>query len=576
MNSPRRSFSLGAGLESLGSDIPAQKSTMDQAARTRAERYIFAGVVFLSILVRLPFLTDGLGLSEIRIVRSFSGSLANMFQGTLFQEMAPPLYPLFMKLWSALTGTTEPLLRLPSLVAGVISVGLIFLLLRRRGLFSSLIGSLFIALSTFHIHFSLEVGPVSLFVCLTTLLIYLMDKWGEAISGWKRTLGLVLLEVAILTTHFYGVLVLLLVNVYFFLSIKSVNRALLQWTLIQVSALALTSFWGVFLTIRILAPDFSGVLVTDKPGFLLQILALSPAVAHPSFTWAWIGLGLSALAAVLGTIKWIGEGWSEASPLGPGGWRVLVPSPVQLVFLAGALVFGSSMVISPLFVSWFTPEQAGEIGRFIPLAFLCYILVPSGTMLLLLMVRSRFSSPRQPRVVMVVAVVLVFLALSQLPGNEGDMLFILPALTFFIGLGAAPRTLGTAMVMIVLLAAISAPGLLRMGEGFLPREDFRSCARTIREGSKGGSSSFVVPASVAVGLEYYLGESNVIGLDHVDDLPEVSLLEANVNVAVVSPGIGSLDRLSRRLIEKLGPTYRLKPPVFHRGVRVLTLHRKAE
>jgi hypothetical protein len=78
-----------------------------------------------------------------------------LMEGTLLYDNHPPAYYLFMWIWTFLAGTSLSALRLPSALVGTATVGLLFIVARRRyGLAIALIAAALLALHGHHIFWS--------------------------------------------------------------------------------------------------------------------------------------------------------------------------------------------------------------------------------------------------------------------------------------------------------------------------------------------------------------------------------------------------------------------------------------
>lgn len=132
-------------------------------------------------------------------------------------EMTPPLYNCLMYVWAGLFGTSEPALRLPSVLLGVASVFLIFRLGQslydaRTGVFAAAL----LALSPYHIGYSQEARSYSLLVFLSLWSCWSLSQLMRQLTPWRR-ISYVLVTTAMLYTHLYAVFVVLAQVVAFLL-----------------------------------------------------------------------------------------------------------------------------------------------------------------------------------------------------------------------------------------------------------------------------------------------------------------------------------------------------------------------
>jgi uncharacterized membrane protein len=121
---------------------------------------LLSGIVLCALLLRLIGLTKfDFWFDEISCLSKVT--LDQLIRESLKSYCFQPLYSLFLYYWRNL-GSSEFFLRLPSVIAGVVSVFLMYKLIRK--LFDSktgLIGALLLGISPFAVYFSQELLPLS-------------------------------------------------------------------------------------------------------------------------------------------------------------------------------------------------------------------------------------------------------------------------------------------------------------------------------------------------------------------------------------------------------------------------------
>lgn len=141
---------------------------------------ILAVIVF-GFLLRVISLNQSFWLDEATsglVVRNFNlGEIITKFSPGDFH---PPFYYLVLKIWSYIFGTNEIALRFPSIVFGLLTVYLVYLIGKK--LFSSKVGlmaGVLLATSGLHIYYSQEARMYNLTAFLVSFLIYLFlkKKW---------------------------------------------------------------------------------------------------------------------------------------------------------------------------------------------------------------------------------------------------------------------------------------------------------------------------------------------------------------------------------------------------------------
>jgi hypothetical protein len=186
-------------------------------------------ITLLGLALRIPSMNDTLLWDELSthyvvLDRSF-GDMLDMVRGE--QEVSPPLYFIFAWLFAQL-GDPSLTMRLPSLIAGLATIPLTYLLGawtvgRKAGLF----GALLIAVSPFMVFYSAEARPYGMVTCLTLLstLALIAAVRGNRTRWW---IAFALFSAASMYTHYTALFVLVAQFVWAFIYFKGLRiRALL-------------------------------------------------------------------------------------------------------------------------------------------------------------------------------------------------------------------------------------------------------------------------------------------------------------------------------------------------------------
>ena len=137
-------------------------------------------ILFTALILRLISLNQSLWLDEATTALVAKMPLSDLFTKFLPGDFHPPLYYLIINQWTKLFGYSEVSLRFPSILFGVASVFMVYLIgkefLDKK---VGLIASLFLAMSGLHIYYSQEARMYSLATFLVTLACYafLKKKW---------------------------------------------------------------------------------------------------------------------------------------------------------------------------------------------------------------------------------------------------------------------------------------------------------------------------------------------------------------------------------------------------------------
>lgn len=136
-------------------------------------------ILSLSAVLRIPNLTESLWYDELWYTFQFLNS--SDISRVLFHDVHPPLYPLIMLVWINLFGDSEVAVRLPSLIFGILSIGVLYLLAKEwfDGK-TAVLSAVLMSLSPVHIWYSQENKTNMLLMLLTLLTVYALNK------AWRR------------------------------------------------------------------------------------------------------------------------------------------------------------------------------------------------------------------------------------------------------------------------------------------------------------------------------------------------------------------------------------------------------
>jgi len=174
---------------------------------------ILALVVILGVALRVYDLGGkSLWTDEVASVRD-SESTTSMIKGA-----QPPLYYFVLYLFRYM-GTNEVILRLPSVIFGILTIALVYKVGKIFfGTKEGLIGAFLLSISTFHVYYSQEARMYTLLALLSLLSFYFFYK---SIKENRKTLwfGFILSTLLTLLTHYFGVIVMFVEVVIFILII---------------------------------------------------------------------------------------------------------------------------------------------------------------------------------------------------------------------------------------------------------------------------------------------------------------------------------------------------------------------
>ncbi|KKP48351.1 MAG: hypothetical protein UR39_C0001G0146 [Candidatus Woesebacteria bacterium GW2011_GWA1_33_30] len=136
-------------------------------------------VLFFGTIVRLISINQSLWLDEATTAIASQLSLSDFFTHFMSGDFHPPLYYLVIHYWTLVFGYSEIALRFPSVIFGLLTIYLVYLIAREIKVKWPIIAPLFLATSGLHIYYSQEARMYSMATFLVTLTVYLFlkQKW---------------------------------------------------------------------------------------------------------------------------------------------------------------------------------------------------------------------------------------------------------------------------------------------------------------------------------------------------------------------------------------------------------------
>lgn len=263
-----------------------------------------AKIFILAAIIRLVFINQ----HDFWFDEAVSMFVANQPTSALLTTAAldnhPPLYFLLLKIWSMIS-TDYLFLRLLSIILGSATIAVAY------KLFSKLtndriafLATILFALSPLHVYYSTEVRMYSLLVLTTLLSILFYLKFIKTRST-NSLFYLFLASILALYTHYYAILVILSLNVLFFIHKKG-SPLRKKWILSQ-AALALSFFPWLFYSLQFAKPDCwcFNPLIGIPAAFAsfnlggLGIVTLKDFVLYGSNTVLWIFVIAFSLSFIL-------------------------------------------------------------------------------------------------------------------------------------------------------------------------------------------------------------------------------------------------------------------------------------
>ncbi len=420
-------------------------------------------ILVLGLVLRLVNLNQSLWLDEaisINSARNFS--VVELLTKFSPGDFHPPLYYLMLKLWVGLFGFGEVAARMLSVIFGVATIYMVYLIARElsrrvtllhKGVTPeswALLSALFLATAPLHIYYSQEARmyvPATFFAS-SVVLFFLKLLKKQSRSLW---IGLVLASVLLLYTNYLpGFLFLALILYLIVFERPHLKKHAKEWLFTLIAVAVSVSLW---------LPTF------------LQQLQSGLAVKTNDPQW-WNVLGRTSLKQI------------ALVPLKFTIGRIPVDSSYYHV--------GAITVISTLFVGLF--YKAAKIFRETKFLWL-WLLVPALSVAILGLRLPIFSYFR--------------------------LLFLLPAFYLLLAVGAFSfkrETLRWASVTLILLVNIISSGIYLFNPRF-HREDWRSAVSFIESRSEENSATLFVGEGQREPYKYYAKTVPSFGPDGLSQGP---------------------------------------------------------
>jgi mannosyltransferase len=203
----------------------------------------------LTIVIALALRMYRLGSQSLWLDEAWSIRVANHSLGEIlrYRSNIPPLHQMVLHLFMAGLGTSEFPVRLPSVLAGVLSIVLVYAIATR--LFNrsvGLVAGLILAISPYHVWYSQEARPYALFIVLSLASVwFFLDLRGK--PNFIGFAGYVVTTTLATYTHVYALFLLLFQNLYMLYSWRKPARLGQKWIVAQATVLVLSVPWYYFI-----------------------------------------------------------------------------------------------------------------------------------------------------------------------------------------------------------------------------------------------------------------------------------------------------------------------------------------
>ncbi len=483
-------------------------------------------VVGIAFFIRHESLQEGLWINEVVSVDAARLPFQQLLHRTGFFDIHPPFYYLALWGWTRVFGEADIVLRLLSLLCGLLGLVVLYSW-----------GVILMSLSAFHAHYSVEVRCQALLMLLATcfFLQYEILLQRRRLSVWFWG-GLCLVEGALVLTHYYAAVLLLVANAHYFTVRRFSPTKLFRWTIVQGLAFAAFLSWAPLMLVQFLhLPETMYAPATEPTAAQLHLLFFGLAPSHPARLIAWLsallllGATLVGLFAAFRTRRERDSGSVDQRKRLSRGRSLAALLVITICLAAPALTALVLPVGQPT-----TPLLYLELPRAYLIAFIGIFMLLVGNLYNLREAGEGHPLPATASLIVGTLAVLIILFNFHRPFQPRNWSMLLPALYLLAATAWQPRKLLGRAAIIVLIVSLAIPSLSRHSCAFLPRQDFRGASNLIGKLAQDehGTANFVLPMWDRPGLEYYLGAGTANGIMSPSQIPPVSILPYRVNVVL--------------------------------------------
>ena len=219
---------------------------MTKARKSSNQALLVVPILILAFALRV----HGLEHHNIWGDEAFSIALAkqNLTQVLIpEQDTHPPLYPILLHIWLRMAGDSIFAVRYLSVIPGILLVSVVYILGHRLfGRAGALLAAVLTALSSFAIYYSQETRAYAWLATFSTVSVYAslrMQNRSSPETTW--VLAFLSATLASIFTHYYGLLVLLSVNLFMVLQNRLQRLWVRKWIVMQTVILLAFLPWAL-------------------------------------------------------------------------------------------------------------------------------------------------------------------------------------------------------------------------------------------------------------------------------------------------------------------------------------------
>jgi mannosyltransferase len=501
-------------------------------------------VIWLALVLRVHQLAgQSLWYDEAITAQVSAQGVAELTRWTA-DDIQPPLYYYVASGWTRAAGRGEWALRFPSVVFGVLSIPLMWVLARRlfgRQPWGDLAGFLACLLATIaplYVYYSQEARMYTMLTCLGALAGYCLLRAMKGGRSGRRSyawwVAFVLSAVTVLYTHYFGLFLLLAYALYFVAILMAERLAGVPkasrladwrpglWAFFGIALLYIPWLPAMFNRYRVDRSYWLGAL---KMGEALRHVAMSVTMGSPETTrekfalplLPWFGLAFLVALAALGWRAWRDIKAQARQPSATERVRAgtnpeaRIGANQQLPTLASSLLFLLLALVVPVVAVLALASRTPKFNaRYLMLASPSYFLILGGGVGAL--VDSLFAWVRPP----------------DSPAKAGVL--------------SRPARLAVAAAMFGLLVVVSLQGLTRwFGDPTYNKAQWRQLVTAVQRDIAPSEAVLLVSGHAAPAWHYYAPDIPTV------NLPDIEILDVE---AVL--GFDDGTTLSRALAGKRG------------------------
>ncbi|TYT24038.1 flippase-like domain-containing protein [Dictyoglomus thermophilum] len=238
------SFNSAFLLFLINTALPAIIGLVELNKNAKKSSLLFI-ITIIGFLLRIFKITErSLWLDEAITAQVSQSGILGIILNRSQTGIHPPLYFILVYFWTRIFGDSELALRSLSMIFGVLSIPLLYKLVKK--IFdetTALISSLIFALSPFLIYFSQEARMYPLFTFLALLsLNYTYDLSNKEFSK-KNLIKLLIINSLLLYIHFFSSLLIIAENIFFLICHRKNLKNIKNWIIIQFITLFIFSPW---------------------------------------------------------------------------------------------------------------------------------------------------------------------------------------------------------------------------------------------------------------------------------------------------------------------------------------------